>query len=604
MPHTYGTNTYSGLFNNERLRKVFAGVDLAATRRENERRLGVGRTDLLEEPGPFALPLYPAVMDRKEPLTRRHFLRDLRMKAQAAMFRALCELHPDEGFGDNLLIDGSLFPAWCKQVGKGATDEQELLRRCKTPHAGSRTIQYTASGKLALDDGDVLSGRAVSVLSSAKHARGYYYVCIVDQASGWPLVSMLVDASFDEAEALIPLLSDLYRYYGDFITPKHIAGDGAWDEAWAHRLCELFYGLAPVFRATNRSQPHSGIMDMAANQSRSVNGYTKEGRLRCLDHNRLLPMSGFDAPALGPLRFGQGAGGHPDSAAFRRALEQREEAFRLRALDDHGAGPAVRLSAPVHVDWRRLNRIPRHPYGKPALYAFRLALQMRLKNQMEGHFARMQAACKLGTDGSDRLRVRDWETVEGFLGLAELRMCALSLADVRIQAGSPAPSLPDAPVAPPPVEGDGGHRAAACRMGVAAGTATATAGAACAAPATARAHTPLPPAAVYPPLPAEAPATSAPPPPVAVPAATLDPAPTPGAASDGPPGWVPGTEREPGNEVVSSGPAEPSSFEVVGVEPAPDPVVSMAVAVGNGENLGALPDNVIAVDFKTRRRQT
>jgi len=74
---------------------------------------------------------------------------------------------------------------------------------------------------------------------------------------------------------------------------------------------------------------------------------------------------------------------------------------------------------------------------------------MRLRNQSEGHFARMQTACKLGTYGADRIRLQDWETVEAFFGLAELRMCALSLADVRVQAAQPAPAAAAAPRAEP-----------------------------------------------------------------------------------------------------------------------------------------------------------
>ncbi len=66
--------------------------------------------------------------------------------------------------------------------------------------------------------------------SSSNFARSYYYVCILDQASGWPLVSLIMDASEDEAEALIPLLSDLFCYF-DFIGPQTISGDGDWDES-------------------------------------------------------------------------------------------------------------------------------------------------------------------------------------------------------------------------------------------------------------------------------------------------------------------------------------------------------------------------------------
>ncbi len=55
-------------------------------------------------------------------------------------------------------------------------------------------------------------------------------------------------------------------------------------------------------------------------------------------------------------------------------------------------------------DWRRLNAYPRYPEGKPELYAERKALSMRRKNQMEGHFARMQSSLSMMTNDADRVR--------------------------------------------------------------------------------------------------------------------------------------------------------------------------------------------------------
>jgi hypothetical protein len=56
---------------------------------------------------------------------------------------------------------------------------------------------------------------------------------------------------------------------------------------------------------------------------------------------------------------------------------------------------------------------------------------MRLRNQMEGHFNRMQGSLSLMTEDADRVRLQDWDKVEALLHLAELRMNALSLAAER-----------------------------------------------------------------------------------------------------------------------------------------------------------------------------
>ena len=49
--------------------------------------------------------------------------------------QALRELYPDAGFGETLLIDGTLVPAWCEQKGDGANDEIEAQRRRTCPDA-------------------------------------------------------------------------------------------------------------------------------------------------------------------------------------------------------------------------------------------------------------------------------------------------------------------------------------------------------------------------------------------------------------------------------------------------------------------------------------
>lgn len=211
--HSHGLSAYGDLFEKTRLRQVFAGVGLAAARHSGQ-----------PDPDPFQLALYEGTMGRLVPVTRRGAFRPIALRANAELFRALCTLYPNRGFGERLLVDGCLFPAWCPQKGKGRSDDEEAARRATTPLAGARLLRYTSSGKVELEPGTVMSAGAFA--SSSNFARAYFCVTILDQASGWPLVSLHMDAAFDEAEALLSLLSDLYRYY-DFITPKLISGDGA-----------------------------------------------------------------------------------------------------------------------------------------------------------------------------------------------------------------------------------------------------------------------------------------------------------------------------------------------------------------------------------------
>jgi hypothetical protein len=481
--HSHGLSAYGDLYEKQRVRQLFAGAELAAARAKGE-----------PDPDPLQLALYEGTMGRLKTVTRGADFRVLAMQTNAELFRALCELYPGRGFGERLLIDGCLFPAWCPQKGTGKDNPVlEAQRRRTTPHAGARHIQYTSTGKANLDPETLMS--AGSYVTSSNFARGYFYIAIIDQASGWPLVSLVKDAAEDEADSLVPLLSDLYRYF-DFIKPKLIAGDGAWDEEWAHRDCELFYGLAPVFRHTERSAGTT-LLPAGASQSNSVKGFTHEGQLACMEHNKAMPFESFVREPRGDLRPGQGAHGHPDSVEFARELERRERGFRVRGLHNHQDSSAGHVSIQARLDWRRLNAYPRYSEGAEKLYAKRQALGMRLKNQMEGHFNRMQTGLCLATDGADRLRLQDWETVAALLQLGELRMNALSLAAERAHEGCAPPPLPDAPLGPLPVANEGGSRRSRSRPNAAVPTSNGSGGgggvAACAMQSTRSASLPAPP---------------------------------------------------------------------------------------------------------------
>jgi hypothetical protein len=64
----------------------------------------------------------------------------------------------------------------------------------------------------------------------------------------------------------------------------------------------------------------------------------------------------------------------------------------------------------MNTDWSRLTSIPHHRHGRHDLYALRVAMLARVKNQMEGHFNRIKTGHHLGNPGQARTRITDRAT--------------------------------------------------------------------------------------------------------------------------------------------------------------------------------------------------
>jgi hypothetical protein len=333
------------------------------------------------------------------------------ISANVRMVAALADLLPGRGIGERLLIDGMGTPAWVRQVGKGKTDKQEAFRRRNNPHAGARAYMHTAGGKRDVSSGD----KGEKVLSIGKFWRGYYTVVIADQVTGLPLVWTVHDASMDEARAIVPLLSLLFGLWPD-CPAKTIAGDSAWDENEWCRLCEVDYGIHPIFRRHPNIAPPP-----VANFSRdgTVSAITAEGRLICSRHGRELDFSGAQVSGRNGLVPGK---------------TSNESGFRVRGTCKAGCG---QLGLGMKADWNLVTFYPHYSSGTGAgaqRFAMREALLTRL-NQMEGIFERVQIGRKLGTDGADRTRIRDLGAHEMLLGLGFASMTAATLADQRRQLG-------------------------------------------------------------------------------------------------------------------------------------------------------------------------
>jgi hypothetical protein len=322
----------------------------------------------------------------------------------------------------------------------------EAYYRRRNPNAGFRAYSHTKNGKEYLKGGS----KADVVRKLTKCWRGYYFSVIVDQATGLPLVWWLQDSKNDEARALVPLLSKLHQLWPD-IDAETIAGDSAWDEAEWVRLCEVDYGIHPIFRAKpstlgkatmkvgeeGHGNPNLGKKQTWSRDG-SVDRITSHGRLICAIHGQPLDYDGFDAPT----RVGLDPGKSNDARKFRvRGI------CRHVGVAGQSTHPCGRLGLKAGFHWTRLTFFPHHPHGHPERYAMREAMLVRL-NQVEGLFNRLKAGKVLGNQGAARLRLTEDTPVEGLFSLACLSMTASMLAEQRgaLQpAGVKTPTVKAAP---------------------------------------------------------------------------------------------------------------------------------------------------------------
>lgn len=347
------------------------------------------------------------------------------MEANIRMIKKLRLLHPNAGIGKRLLVDSSGIPAWAPQHSAGSKDDpgyakREAKLRRRTPEAGFRAYTYKG-GKQDLNPSDKV---AIDSKGRTKAWRGYYLQVIADQATGLPLVWSLFDNTIQEPYVLPTLLSDLHKLWPD-IEAELIAGDSIFSDNPTCRLCEVDYGIAPIFRLkpseqkTNKQIP----LDPKASRSGSVIAISHQGHLVCDPHRRRLPFHSYELAS----RTGLAPGKSSDEGAFRiRANCERGTQLRPQACK--------RLGLRMSVNWHRLTRYPHHGDGRPELYAMRLAMLARL-NQVEGIFNRLKNGLMLGTSGGSRNRILDLRALEAAFSLGCLSMTALSLAHERLERG-------------------------------------------------------------------------------------------------------------------------------------------------------------------------
>ena len=352
----------------------------------------------------------------------------LALQTNIDMLKALRAMGFDD-IGKRLLIDGTAVPAWAQQISAGwlpkhptpaqqaAHARREAKLREHAKEAGFRMIQHSSNGKITPKDKKVAGGLRSG---KVKAWRGYYLVVIADQATGLPMVWSLTDASQDEARQIIPLLSDLFALWPELHDQRiteMIAGDSAWDEDEWCRLCEVDYGIAPIFRLHN--DHGEKVVPAGFTRGTKVAAITHTGELLCRAHMKPAKMISFEPNKRDPSLY---------------AGQTSRNEFRVRARCDHhgggsGAGrPCGHLQIKAEFDWSKLTRYPHHNTGRPELHAMRQAMLIRL-SQIESLFNVLKTGNLVAGSGPTRTRMTDHVTHGALIDLAFLGTTALTLAD-------------------------------------------------------------------------------------------------------------------------------------------------------------------------------
>jgi hypothetical protein len=217
------------------------------------------------------------------------------------------------------------------------------------------------------------------------------------------------------------LLRDLYELWPD-LPATMIAGDSLYDTDPTARMCEVDYGLHPIFRLHEKQKTAGQIMKPEHSRDGSVHRIDGYGRLVCTKHGKVLP---FETAESSKRVRADGRPLYPGQAS-------NEGGFRIRARCDHGPYPCGRVSLRMGVNWNKLTHYPHYPEGNPKRHAEREAMLVRL-NGVESIFNRVKSG-NLATAGAARTRIEEMTSVEALLSLSLLGMTGLAVADQRLQA--------------------------------------------------------------------------------------------------------------------------------------------------------------------------
>jgi hypothetical protein len=332
--------------------------------------------------------------------------------------------------GRYVVVDATHVPAWCQQRAarrrNGEKDpvlERHLSRR--TPDAHFRAYIRTRDGLIDADTGrraDQPSGtrprRVTRVRQLAKAWRGYLFIVLSDLATGCPLVARLYPASYHEPHALYELLLELFSLWPD-IPLDTVVADKLWDEAEAHAIAEVSFGVH-VCASRKASHAKSGgkILDPQKYRTR-VAWFNGEGIAQCRHpkHQGPLLFEHTDRPSRAGLRPGEP---HLNTDEWERHAAK----FRTRWSCPAGCG---KVSVATNLAWSALPYYPHNPVGSPTLFAMRLAL-LAHRNIAESIFSSLKTSFKQGLSDGCRTRVFDRQTYEMLLWSALVTRALLTHA--------------------------------------------------------------------------------------------------------------------------------------------------------------------------------
>jgi len=375
------------------------------------------------DPKPCQTKEYTVCLDQIQALSSTGFDSTL-IGANIDLIKAARDLFPNGEVAVYAAIDGTNHPAWVAQVGVGATEEDELRIRRRTPKAGARWIKGDNEIVVSGDDGD-----EVTIEHGGTFWRGYYLIALVCLKTGMPIVWMLRDAnsldddpqSNKEADALQDLLKLLYEMWPD-CPLKFVVGDKAWDFSEYYRQCLTQYGVHLV--AVQRDDNNRLVRSVDQVDHKNIVEYTGRGEVYCRHHH--------DKTKYGPMtlagyefadRDGLAPGDTADLSKFR-VRYRCEHCAKTYSLPLRGTGK--------NSDWNIFSFLPQSPLHLKR-YALRRALETR-RNTIESVFGALKTVSQLALQGPSRTRLTDFDTIATLVALSFTLRNAQVLAAERIRA--------------------------------------------------------------------------------------------------------------------------------------------------------------------------
>lgn len=310
---------------------------------------------------------------------------------------------------------------------RGSAEDNRL--RGRDGRSGYRAYGYGPTGKHDIDeDTDTFK---LFRRARIKSWRGYYWVVIVDQATGLPIIAVMEDASQNEYKVTGRLFETLYTLWPD-IAAETVAADAGWDHEEEAKTVLTKFALHHLFRAgdnaTDRAMEPTGKSDR-------VLGITAIGEVVC-QHGKCHHV-GMPAVSRDGLGWGEPAPSGEFRIRVRCPLEaERDQARRAgdhRRERDLAKRSCGKLSVRAELLWRRLGHYPHHPLGREDLFAYRQVAIARL-TQVEMLISRVKTL-GLANPGAARARMGHLVEHESYMALGCASLTALTLADQRLRHG-------------------------------------------------------------------------------------------------------------------------------------------------------------------------